>query len=61
MIMKGASVTKYIIISTLMRYFTGLHARSFTQHHLTIKVGRKERFYLWHFALDVVSLDTEFS
>ena len=44
-----------------MRYFAGLHARSFTYRHLTIKTGRKERFYLWHFALDVLSLDTEFS
>ena len=59
--MKGASITKYIIISTLMRYFTELHTRSFTYHHLTIKAGRKERFYLWHFALDVLSFDTEFS
>ena len=59
--MKRASVTKYIIISTIMRYFTGLHTRSFTYYHLTIKAGRKEHFYLWHFALDVLSLGTEFS
>ena len=44
-----------------MRYFTALHTRSFTYHYLTINVGRKERFYLWHFALDVLSLHTEFS
>ena len=61
MILKGPSITKYIIISTIMRYITRLHTRSFTYHHLTIKVGRKERFYLWQSALDVLSLDTEFS
>ena len=45
-----------------MRYFIGLHTRSFTYHHLTIKVSREEkRFCLWHFPLDVLSLDTEFS
>ena len=59
--MKGASVKKYFIISTLMKYFTGLRTHSFTYHYLTIKVGRKKRFCLWHFALDVLSLDTEFS
>ena len=40
-----------------MKYFIGLHTRPFTCHHLTIKVGRKKRFCLWHFALDVLSLD----
>ena len=44
-----------------MKCFIGLHTRSFTYHHLTIKVGRKKRFCLWYFALDVLSLDTEFS
>ena len=44
-----------------MKYFIGLHTHPFTYHHLTIKVGRKKRFCLWHFALDVLSLDTEFS
>ena len=57
--MKGASVKKYIIISTLMKYFIRLHTCPFTYHHLTIKAGRKKRFCL--FALDVLSLDTEFS
>ena len=44
-----------------MKYVIGLHTHSFTHHHLTIKVGRKKHFCLWHFALDILSLDTEFS
>ena len=43
-----------------MKYFTGLHTRSFTYHHLTIKVGRKNisvNYGILHF----LSLDNEFS
>ena len=59
--MKGASIKQYFIISTLMKCFIGLHTRSFTYHHLTIKARRKKRFCLWHVALEVLSFDTEFS
>ena len=44
-----------------MKYFIELHTRPFTYHHLTVKVGTKKCFCLWHFALDVLSLDTEIS
>ena len=44
-----------------MKCFIGLYTRSFTYHQMTIKGGRKKRFCLWHFALDALSLDTEFS